>query len=219
MKVCVLGSGMVGRSLAGALAARDLDVALGTRDVDASLERGGDFGPWAQNHPGVALATFADAADGAELVFNATAGTASVAVVQSIADALHDTVLVDVANPLDFSQGMPPALAIVNTDSLAEQIQAALPTARVVKTLNTVNADVMVDPAQVGGGDHDLFICGNDAEAKAEVARLLTTWFGWQTVRDLGDITAARAMEMYLPLWLRLMGSLGTPKFSITVVQ
>jgi predicted dinucleotide-binding enzyme len=116
-------------------------------------------------------------------------------------------------------EAWPPILSVVNTDSLGEQIQAALPAARVIKALNTVNAGVMVDPSQVAGGDHDLFVCGNDAEAKELVGRLLQEWFGRKTVRDLGDITAARAMEMYLPLWVRLMMSLGTPAFSIKVVQ
>lgn len=222
MKICVLGSGAAGRTLASALAAQGLDVVMGTRDVEALQQRAQDgdpFGAWAERNPRVGVATFADAAVDADLGFNATAGGASLDVVRGLDDALRGKVLVDVSNPLDFSKGMPPSLSIVNTDSLGEQIQAVLPDVRVVKALNTINADVMVNPQRVGGGDHDLLLCGNDADAKAEVSRLLQTWFGWRTVRDVGDITAARALEMYLPLWLRLMASLGTTAFNIKVVQ
>src|SRR5205807_9397567 len=135
------------------------------------------------------------------------------------ADNLNGKILVDVANPLDFSQGRPPTLAVCNDDSLGEQIQRAFPGAKVVKALNTMNANVMVEPDRIPG-EHDLFMCGNDEGAKAEVSELLQT-FGWPAnrIRDLGDITAARGQEMYLPLWLRLMGSTGGPDFNIRVVH
>ncbi len=126
--------------------------------------------------------------------------------------------LIDIANPLDFSHGMPPSLSVCNTDSLGEHIQRAFPRARVVKTLNTVNANVMVAPKELAGGDHTMFVCGNDAEAKRTVTGLLGE-FGWTDIVDLGDITAARATEMYLPLWLRLFGAAGSPTFSIKVVR
>jgi len=127
--------------------------------------------------------------------------------------------LVDVANPLDFSQGMPPRLFICNTDSLAEQIQRAFPDARVVNTLNTINCEVMVDPAKVPR-EHDVFVCGNDAAAKAQVVELLRS-FGWpaERIHDLGDISAARGTEAYLLLWLRLRGTLQTGHFNIKVVR
>lgn len=222
MDIGVLGSGMVGRTMAAALASHGADVVLGTRDVAALMAREADgesFAEWAQRHPGVRVAPFAEAAAHGALVFNATAGAAALDVLRSVAAGLAGTVLIDASNPLDFSNGFPPSLFVCNTDSLGEQIQAALPDTRVVKALNTVNADVMVDPSQVAGGDHDLFICGDDDEAKAAVIGLLQEWFGWTTVRDLGDITGARAMEMYLPLWLRLMSSVGSAKFSVRVVE
>jgi predicted dinucleotide-binding enzyme len=128
-------------------------------------------------------------------------------------------VLIDVANPLDFSRGMPPSLLVSNTDSLAEQIQRGFPEARVVKTLNTMNCEVMVDPARLPG-EHDVFVAGDDDAAKEKVRELLAS-FGWPSDRivDLGDITAARATEMYLPLWLRLFGALQTGDFNIKVVR
>ena len=105
-----------------------------------------------------------------------------------------------------------------NDDSLAEQIQRHHPDAKVVKSLNTVNAMVMADPQSLAGGDHTMFLAGDDDGAKAAVRALLEE-FGWRDVLDLGDLKAARAMEMYLPLWLRLMGAAGTPSFNVKVVR
>ena len=135
------------------------------------------------------------------------------------ADAIGTKVLVDVANPLDFSQGMPPSLSVCNTDSLGEQIQRAFPAARIVKALNTITCALMVDPSLVPGA-HTIFVCGNDAGAKAEVTALLGT-FGWaaERVLDVGDITASRATEMYLPLWLRLYGTFGSPNVNVQVLH
>jgi predicted dinucleotide-binding enzyme len=135
------------------------------------------------------------------------------------ADNVAGKTLVDVSNPLDFSQGMPPTLSVCNDDSIGEQIQRAFPEAKVVKALNTVNAAVMVNPELVPG-EHELFICGNDDGAKSQVIELLES-FGWPADRvlDLGDISGARATEMYLPLWLRLMGATGGPNFNIKVVH
>ena len=123
------------------------------------------------------------------------------------------------ANPLDFSQGMPPSLIVCNTDSLGEQIQRNFPEVKVVKTLNTMNAHLMVNPAQVDNGDHHIFISGNDQAAKDEVTSYLKDWFGWKHVIDLGDITTARGTEMILPIWVRLMGTLQTPMFNFKIVQ
>jgi 8-hydroxy-5-deazaflavin:NADPH oxidoreductase len=114
---------------------------------------------------------------------------------------------------------MPPTLSVCNADSLAEQIQRGFPGAKVVKSLNTVNSGVMVDPSQVSGGDHHMFVSGNDAGAREEVTRILKEWFGWKNVLDLGDITAARGMEMLLALWLRLSMTLQSPAVTIKVVQ
>src|SRR5512139_4204406 len=131
---------------------------------------------------------------------------------------LGGKVLVDISNPLDFSKGMPPTLLVANTDSLGEQIQRALPSTKVVKTLNTVNCDIMVDPAKIPG-DHAMFICGDDAGAKSKVSRLLTEQFGWRSVLDLGPISSARATEGYLMLWVRLFGVLQTPRFNVAIVK
>jgi 8-hydroxy-5-deazaflavin:NADPH oxidoreductase len=227
MRVAVLGTGMVGRAIAGKLSELGHEVVVGTRDPAGTLARqepdffgNPPFGAWQAEHPQVRLAGLADAAAHGELVVNATAGAAALEALRLAGEAnLDGKVLVDVANPLDFSQGMPPSLSVVNTDCLGECIQREFPTARVVKTLNTVNASLMVDPGLVGGGDHTVFVSGNDAEAKALVTGLLTEGFGWRDVVDLGDITTARGPEMLMALWLRLMGSLQTPMFNVKVVR
>jgi predicted dinucleotide-binding enzyme len=187
----------------------------GKRGMGAALD------DWLRTTGGKArIASVADAAAHGEIVINATNGAGSLdALTLAGARNLDGKILIDVANPLDFSRGLPPSLTVCNTDSLGEQIQRAFPNAKVVKTLNTTNAQVMVNPAQVGGGDHDLFICGNDAAAKARVIELLKQWFGWRTVIDLGDIATARGAEMLLPIWVRLMGALGTPFFNFKIVR
>jgi predicted dinucleotide-binding enzyme len=214
VKIGVLGTGTVGRTIASKLVELEHEVTMGSRspDGDALLEWVGESGERGSG------ASFADAAAAAELVFNCTAGGASLeALAAAGAENLDGKTLIDVANPLDFSQGMPPTLSVCNDDSLGEQIQAAFPQARVVKALNTVNAAVMTAPDSVPG-DHNLFVCGNDAAAKSEATALLES-FGWprDSVIDLGDISSARGTEMYLPLWLRLMGALGTAEFNIAV--
>jgi len=221
MRIGILGTGMVGATLAGKLTTEGHQVAIGTRDPEASLARTEaprpgmqSFSEWHQANPDVRVVTFAEAAAHGEVVINATAGQVSLAALRSAgAENLSGKILIDVSNPLDFSAGFPPTLTVANTDSVAEQIQVAFPHAKVVKALNTVTAPVMVDPHSVAGGDHHIFVAGNDAAAKQEVARLLGEWFGWpaDNVIDLGDITAARSAEMYLPLWLRLMMGRGSP--------
>ena len=189
---------------------------MGARSADNETAR-----QWTESgHENARQGTFADAAALGELVVNCTAGAASLAALEAAGEEnLSGKVLLDVANPLDFSRGMPPRLSVANTDSLGEQIQRRFPEARVVKALNTINHQVMVEPHRVPG-DHDVFVCGNDEAAKSEVRELLES-FGWprDTIHDLGDLTAARATEGYLPLWLRLMGRLGTADFNIRVVR
>jgi 8-hydroxy-5-deazaflavin:NADPH oxidoreductase len=224
MKIGILGSGVVGQTLGAKLIERGEDVVLGTRSPDkreAKRGMGAALDDWLRSTGGKArIASFADAAAHGEIVINATNGAGSLdALTLAGVRNLDGKILIDVANPLDFSRGMPPSLTVCNTDSLGEQIQRAFPNAKVVKTLNTTNAQVMVNPAQVGGGDHDLFVCGNDAAAKARVTELLKQWFGWRTVIDLGDITTARGPEMLLPIWVRLMGTLGTPFFNFKIVR
>jgi predicted dinucleotide-binding enzyme len=221
MKIAVLGTGSAGRTLAARFAELGHDVAVGTRDVAATMAAEGDesYGGWAGQHPDVRLATFATAVVGADIVVNATNGGASQAVLEAAgADNLGDMVLLDVANPLDFSAGFPPTLLVKDTDSLGEQLQAAFPRLRVVKALNTVNASVMAYPKDLHDGDHTIFVCGNDEAAKATVGGLLAE-LGHTDVVDLGDITGARGTEMYLPLWVRLMATLGTAQFSIKLVR
>jgi predicted dinucleotide-binding enzyme len=226
MRVGVLGTGIVGQTLSGKIAEAGHDVMVGTRDVEASLARtepglagSPPFSEWLAQNPGVKVGTFAEAASHGEIVFNATSGGGSLEALRLAGSSnLDGKILVDVSNPMDFSHGMPPKLFVSNTDSLAEQIQNAFPGAKVVKTLNTVTAFVMVDPGRVGDGDHHAFVSGNDGWAKAEVTRVLQEWFGWKDVIDLGDITTARGTEMYLALWIRLFAALGTPMLNVKVV-
>jgi 8-hydroxy-5-deazaflavin:NADPH oxidoreductase len=227
MRIGVLGTGVVGQTLSEKLAWLDHDVMVGTRDPQEALSRSTSdkpwvqpFGEWHRSHEDVTVGTFADAAAHGELVVNATAGDASLDALKAAgAGNLDGKIVVDISNPLDYSQGMPPTLLVSNTDSMGEQIQREFPGARVVKTLNTVTARVMVEPEEVGGGDHTMFVAGNDAAAKAEVTSILQDWFGWRDVVDLGDITNARGMEMYLPLWVRLLGTLSIPMFNVKVVR
>jgi 8-hydroxy-5-deazaflavin:NADPH oxidoreductase len=228
MRIGILGTGMAGQSIGAKLAELDHEVVVGTRDPAATLARdkphpiygNPPFRVWQEQHPSVKLATFAEAAGHGEVVVNATAGAASLDALRLAGDAnLAGKILVDIANALDFSQGMPPSLLVANTDSLGERIQRAFPAARVVKTLNTMNALLMVNPRLLADGGHTVFVCGDDPQAKARVSELLTDGFGWRDVIDLGDITAARATEMVLPIWLRLWGALQTPMFNFNVVR
>lgn len=222
MKIAVLGTGHVGRALAGRLDELGHHVVVGTRDPQRTLARtDGDapYGAWAGGNPSIGLDTYAAAVNGVELVVNATSGGASLEILQGIGQqSLTGLVLLDIANPLDFTRGMPPTLLVKDTDSLAEQIQAALPATAVVKALNTLTADLMVRPGDLADGDHTVFVSGNDPAAKAVVTGLLTD-FGHTDVLDLGDLSTARGTEMLLPLWLRLWGALGTPAFNIKVVR
>ena len=212
MKIGMLGTGIVGNTLGSALVARGHQVRMGARDAASPKAAEWAAGAGA----GASAGSFADAAAFGEVVVNATAGVASLdALAMAGADNLAGKVLIDVSNPLDFSKGMPPSLTICNTDSLGESIQRAFPATRVVKALNTLNCSLMVDPAQVPG-PHHVFICGDDAAARAQVAAWLGEWFGWPaaSVIDLGDMTGARGTEMVLPLWVRLMVTLGTANFN-----
>ena len=216
MKIAVLGTGMVGETICTKLMALGHDVTMGARS--ATNEKAA---AWAKKAGAKAShGTFADAAAAGEVVFNCTNGAGSVAAIEAAgAKNLDGKVVIDVSNPLDFSKGFPPTLTAGNTDSLGEQLQRAVPGAKVVKALNTINANVMVDPARVAGGDHTVFVSGNDAGAKGKVTEILKGWFGWKHVVDLGDITTARGVESYLALWVRLFGALGTPDFNVKVVR
>jgi predicted dinucleotide-binding enzyme len=225
MNIAVLGTGMVGQAVAGRLHELGHSVTVGTRDPHATLARtetdgmgNAPFSAWHSDHPGVGLATFADAAAGAELVVNATSGAAALDVLGLAgADNLAGKPLVDISNPLDFSKGFPPTLFVKDTDSLGEQIQRAFPEAKVVKTLNTLTASLMADPKSLGESS-TIFVSGDDAAAKATVVELLES-FGHDDIIDLGPLETARGTEMVLPVWLRLMGTLGTGAFNFKVVR
>jgi predicted dinucleotide-binding enzyme len=215
MRIGILGTGIVGRTLGSKLAKLGHDVRMGSRAA------GGDKAKaWIKEAGGKSSeGTFADAAAHGEIVFNCTPGNVSLEVLRAAgAKNLEGKTLIDVSNPLDFSRGMPPTLSVCNTDSLGEQIQRAFPTAHVVKSLNTVTASVMADPSVIPGV-HDMFVSGNDAKAKGQVIDLLKTGFGWKEVIDLGDVSGARAQEMLLPLWLRLFMKFQTPNVNVRVAR
>ncbi|MDQ0030438.1 NADPH-dependent F420 reductase [Arthrobacter bambusae] len=225
MKTAILGTGTVGRTIAARLIELGHTVTIGTRNPETTLARTesdamgtAPFAAWAAENPGTTLAGFADAAAGAELIINAINGSASLDVLaQAGAGNLEGKIILDIANPLDFSNGMPPTLFVKDTDSLGEQIHRAYPQARVVKSLNTLNAGLMAYPDRLGDPG-TVFVSGNDAEAKDTVTGLLKE-FGHRDVIDLGDITTARGTEILLPVWLRLWGALGTPEFNFKIVR
>jgi predicted dinucleotide-binding enzyme len=215
MRFGILGTGVVGQTIGGKLVTLGHEVMMGSRQAgnEKAVAWAQEAGERAQE------GSFADAAAFGEMLVNATAGTVSLAALEMAgAQNLAGKVLVDVSNPLDSSKGMPPTLSVCNTDSVGEQIQRAFPEAHVVKTLNTMNCNVMVDPSLVPGG-HTVFVCGNDDVAKAEV-RAWLSGFGWPDadILDLGDIAGSRGCEMYLPLWLRLWGATGTGQLNVKVV-
>jgi 8-hydroxy-5-deazaflavin:NADPH oxidoreductase len=222
----ILGTGIVGKTFAARLDELGHDVVIGTREPAETLSRtepdaygNPPFSDWQQEHSEVKLGTFGEAAAHSEMIVNATAGVASLDALELAGEAnLNGKVLIDIANALDFSQGMPPTLSVSNTDSLGERIQRRFPEVKVVKTLNTMNAYLMVDPAQLAGAGHTVFVSGDDAEAKATVTELLRS-FGWADIIDLGDISTARGAEMLLPIWLRLLGALQNPIFNFKIVR
>jgi predicted dinucleotide-binding enzyme len=228
MDIGIIGSSTVAQTLATKLLELGHDVMISSRDTSRAKDRGDrgtlpsadDFAA-AQRELGrhAAAGSFADASAHGAVVINATAGGHSLEALEAAGGSnLAGKILVDVANALDFSHGMPPTLLFSNTDSLAERIQAAFPEARVVKTLNTTTATVMVEPALLGEPT-TMFVAGDDQAAKDWVRlELLEDWFGWRHVLDVGDLTAARGLEMWLPLWLRLMGATGSAAFNLRIV-
>lgn len=211
MRCAVLGTGNVGRTISARLVELGHDVRLGTRDPEATRSRD----DWT-DIPDAALVRFAEATVDADLVVHAGSGTAALDLLAQAGD-LAGRVLVDISNPLDFSAGFPPTLSVKDTDSLGEQIQQAFPDARVVKTLNTLTAELMAYPERLPEPT-SVFLSGDDADAKRTVTALLTE-MGHRDVIDLGGIETSRGVEMWLPLWLRLMRSFGTAEFNIKVVR
>jgi 8-hydroxy-5-deazaflavin:NADPH oxidoreductase len=222
MNIAILGTGIVGTTIGTKMIQLGHNVKLGSRAAggEKALAWVKAAGAAATNGAAASQGTFAEAAAHGQLLFNCTSGMGSLAALeQAGAASLKGKILIDVSNPLDFSKGLPPTLNPCNDDSIGERIQKAFPGTKVVKTLNTLTAALMVHPAALAGGDHSLFMCGNDGEAKAKVVELLKDGFGWKDVIDLGDITAARGQEMILPLWLRLWGGLKTANFNFKIVR
>jgi predicted dinucleotide-binding enzyme len=216
MKIGIFGTGTVGTTLGTKFVQLGHDVKMGGRAANNEKAAA-----WVQSTGGskASQGTFADAAAFGELLFNCTSGGGALPALTAAGAAnLAGKVLVDVSNPLDFSKGFPPSLSVCNADSLGEQIQRTFPDARVVKALNTLSAPLMINPAALAG-EHDLFICGNDPGAKAQVTEMLRGWLGWKNILDMGDITAARGTEAILLLWVRLYGQFQTPNFNFHIAR
>ena len=230
MKIAVIGTGSVGQTFASRLVSLGHEIMIGTRNVADKLAATSkdmygnpSFSEWHTANKDVQLGTFAEAAAFGEIILNVTQGGNSIhALKLAEAKNLDGKILVDIANPLDFSKGMPPSLIpeLSNTNSLGEEIQKTFPGAKVVKTLNTMWAGLMVNPNMIGGGDHTAFICGNDAEAKKSVKSLMNE-FGWknENILDLGDISSSRGTEAVLPIWLRIWSATQNGAFNFKVVS
>ncbi|MFZ1676928.1 MAG: NAD(P)-binding domain-containing protein [Saprospiraceae bacterium] len=226
MKIAVLGTGVVAQTISEKLNALGHEVMLGTRDVKNTLSRSGPdsfgrppFAEWHDRFKEIKLGTYTEAAVFGEFIVNATNGVGTLAALEQAGKKnLANKIMLDIANPLDFSKGMPPSLTICNTDSLGEQIQRNYPETKVVKSLNTMNAYIMVNPGLLPE-DHTVFLNGDDESAKTKVKELLQS-FGWKekNMIDMGDITTARGTEQLLPIWVRLWGALQNPMFNFKIV-
>ena len=226
MKIGIIGSGVVAQTLGAKLIELGHDVVVGTRDpakLDEKKNMAGTLREWLAkvnkaDRKG-RVATFQEAAAHGDLLFNATNGQSSIEALKlAAADKVGTKVLIDTSNELDFSKGMPPGALASQSNCLGERIQAAFPNLKVVKSLNTIGAPVMVAPQTLAGGEHTVFVSGNDTPAKAATAELLKS-FGWKDVLDLGDISSARGPEMYMAMWLRLWGATGTGMLNVKVVR
>ena len=225
MKIIILGTGMVGQTLATRLSLLGHEITLGTRNTELLVMRetpnpmtGLSFVDWYRENSDVKLMKFGDSVSKADLIVSATQGSASIEALQQIGeDQLKGKIILDIANPLDFSKGMPPTLLFCNDTSLGEKIQERFPESKVVKSLNTMSASLMVNPGSLKG-KHNVFMSGNDVQAKKMVADLLKA-MGWEqnNIIDLGDISTARATEMLLPVWLRLWNNLGHVNFNFHI--
>lgn len=230
MKIAILGTGNVGQSFAEKLVSLGHEVKMGTRNVSTTMERKSTdnygslpFGEWHSKNGKVQLMTFKDAVSESEIVINALQGATALSVIRSCNKSDFDNkIVIDISNPLDFSQGFPPALleGLNNTNSLGEEIQKELPKAKIVKTLNTMWSGLMVNPTMINNGEHQNYICGNDKEAKEKVITLLLS-FGWskENILDLGDITNARGTESTLLIWTRIYGATQNGAFNMKLVK
>ena len=219
MNISILGSGVVGRTISTKMTAIGHNVFLASRNIQETKARE-KFAEWFAKNNAVQLLEYKDIPADTDIFINCTQGEGTVAALQAIGkDKLKKKIILDIANPLDFSKGMPPGLFISNTDSLGEQIQREFPKSKVVKGLNTMNCHIMMNPSIVPG-DHNVFLSSDDSKAKREVTALLVS-VGWKesNIIDLGDITTARGTEMILPIWLRLWGALGTAEFNFHIAK
>ena len=213
MNYAVLGTGAVGQTIASKLIHMGHEVMMGSRD-----EANPKAVIWAKDMGrNATFGTFANAAEFGEVIINCTLGSASLdAMYLAGADNLKGKILIDTANPLDYSDDKHWKLTVCNVDSLGEQLQRAFPKTFVVKTLNTMNCNIMVDPDKLVERT-DVFVSGNSADAKATVSKLLKE-FGWKHIIDLGDITTSRAVEMYAVMWRALRLAESSHRFNIKVV-
>ena len=200
MKVGILGSGDVGRKLADGLIEIGYEIKVGTRDPTKE-----NIVQWVHNHATdkkASVGTFADAAAFGELVIIATLwdGIVNAIKLANPTKNFMSKIVIDVTNPLDFSKGMPPKLAIGHTDSAGETVQRLLPNAKVIKTLNIVGNPHMIHP-DFTCGPPTMFICGDDEKAKKMVIETILTPFGWETI-DIGGIEGARLLEPLAMLWI-----------------
>lgn len=216
MKIGILGTGVVGKTIGSRLLELGHEVKMGSRT--ANNEKAAE---WVKTAGSKASAgTFADAAAYGEIIFNCTKGEVTLEALKLAGESnLNGKILIDLANPLDFSKGFPPTLSICNDNSLGEEIQKAYPSVKVVKTLNTMNCAIMLKPELVKG-EHDVFLSGNDANAKSDVKKLLAS-SGWKenNMIDMGDITTARGSEQLLPIWVRLYGAFGHANFNFHITR
>jgi len=227
MKISILGTGNVGQTIASKMITLGHEVFMGSRDAQQARTRtqsnpmsGTSFAEWLKTYSAVSLVDYKDLPADSDIYINCTQGEGSVAALEAAGkEKLNGKIILDIANPLDFSKGMPPTLFISNTDSLGEKLQREFPESKIVKGLNTMNCNIMVNPSMVPG-DHNVFLSGNDEQAKKEITSLLVT-IGWQSnnIIDLGDISTSRGTEMILPIWLRLWGALGTADFNFHIAQ
>jgi 8-hydroxy-5-deazaflavin:NADPH oxidoreductase len=196
MKIGILGTGDVGRALGKGFLALGHEVKLGARD--AKNEKAA---AWVKENGDKASAgTFTDAAAFGELIVLATLGAGNKAAIeQARPDNLKGKILIDATNPLDFSRGFPPTLALSGNDSGGEQVQRLASGAKVVKAFNIVGNAHMFKPS-FPGGPPDMFICGNDDGAKKQVTELLQE-FGWNTT-DIGGIEGSRYLEAMCMVWV-----------------
>ncbi len=214
MKIGVLGTGIVGQTIGSKIVQLGHEVMMGSRE-EANIKAT----TWAKEEGARAsFGTFANAAAFGEILFNCTLGSASLGALRHAGvDNLRGKILIDTANPLDYSSDNW-SLTICNNDSLGEQIQRAFPDTKVVKSLNTMNCNVMVDPRKLTEKS-DVFVSGNDIDAKAMVVSILRDWFGWRSIIDLGDITTSRSVEMYVILWHNVRNVISSPRFNIKIVS